>query len=214
MVQIGTAAFDAEKWCQPTTMNLMGGAAPKDMAKYTDGYKAQMEMTWGATIAAGESASMCVMGSKAGNGVCAHAKAGDDDGAFGSGMVFAMPRDNLTKPMVMPSAEDKAAMMKKMVDDGWVVKGLAMVPAAEAGAADILMEGAKCSVTWYQPKMAKTYATVPRFNAGDSVDSLAGSPVEGEEGEEMSGKPCMAGVKLTGAAALVASAAAITIALF
>ena len=214
MVQIGTAEFDAEKWCQPTTMNLMGGAAPKDMAKYTDGYKAQMEMTWGATIAAGEGASMCVMGSKAGNGVCAMAMAGDDDGAFGSAMVHAMPREKLTTPQVMPSEEDKAAMMKKMADDGWVAKGVAMVPNAEAGAPDILMEGKTCSVTWYQPKMAKTYATVPRFNAGDSVDSLAGSPVEAEEGEEMSGKPCMAGVKLTGAATLAASVAAIAIALY
>merc|ERR1711935_49953 len=113
----------------------------------------------------------------------------------------------------MPSAEDKAAMMKKMADDGWMAKGVVMVPAAKEGDAEILMEGKKCSVTWYQPKMAKTYATVPRFNAGDSVDSMAWGPVEPEEGEETSGKPCMAGVKLTGAAALVASAAAITIAL-
>ena len=54
MVQIGTAAFDAEKWCHSTTVNLMGSkAVPKALAKYTDGYKAQVEMTFGATVAAG-----------------------------------------------------------------------------------------------------------------------------------------------------------------
>ena len=60
-----------------------------------------------------------------------------------------------------------------------------MTPAAEAGTAEVLMEGKTCTVTWYQPKMAKTYATIPRFNAGDMVDSLASSPVMAEEGEDM-----------------------------
>ena len=157
------------------------------------------------------------MGSKAGNAVCAGAMAGDDDGVWGKGMVHGMPRDMMTKPMKMPSAEDKEAKMKKMAADGWVAgaaQGLTMVPAAKAGDEEILMEGKTCTATWYQPKMAKTYATIPRFNAGDSVDSVAGSPVPAEEGEDVVMKPCMAGVKLTGAAALVASAAAITIALF
>ena len=76
------------------------------------------------------------------------------------------------------------------------------------------MAGKKMVSTYYQPKMAKTYAGLPRFNAGDSVDSMAGSPTKPEEGQEYKGKPCMKGVKLTGAATLVAGAAAVAIALF
>merc|ERR1711924_311801 len=79
---------------------------------------------------------------------------------------------------------------------------------------DMLMEGKTINAFWYQPKDAKTY-TIPRYSAGDKVDTYASPFTPVEEGEEVKGVPCMKGVSLSGAATLAAaSLAAATIALF
>ena len=58
MVQVGTMAYDAEKFCPSTTVALMGSTLPKDapdsLKAYTDGYMVDMKMTMGQNVAAGE----------------------------------------------------------------------------------------------------------------------------------------------------------------
>ena len=62
MVEIGTQKFDAEKWCQPTVINLRGSLIPgltkaeEVLQKYSDGYMLALGFTWGATIKSGQSA--------------------------------------------------------------------------------------------------------------------------------------------------------------
>jgi hypothetical protein len=96
MVQVGTVKFDAEKFCLPTTVTLMGSTLPKDAPKalssYTDGYKMMVEMTFAQGLTASQEAGLCIMGDKAGNPICAGVKIGEEDGQIKAAMAFAYPR--------------------------------------------------------------------------------------------------------------------------
>ena len=51
MVQVGTAAYDAEKWCHPTTVTLAGTELPEcfdaAVSTFSDGYQLTMAVTVG-----------------------------------------------------------------------------------------------------------------------------------------------------------------------
>ena len=64
--------------------------------------------------------------------------------------------------------------------------------------------GAKISATWYQPKSAKTYSGLPRFQAKDTVTASAnGLGAEAESWDKS--LPCL-GATLSGASTLLAGA--------
>jgi hypothetical protein len=135
MTQIGTMAFDAEKFCFPTTLTLTGTELPKDapeaLSAYTDGYKAEMLITIAQTMEAGSNASMCMMGDEAGNMICAVMQAGEDEGQMGFGFVGAKPRAEAMTPSIMgadnkPTDKDgKALTWWQLGDD----QGVGSVPA-------------------------------------------------------------------------------------
>lgn len=172
----------------------------------------------------------------------AHTDSGDD-GDYKGGIMMWWPRqvkasapaakdakdakkDPKAKPAPKPAGKPRPA--KRAADEEEEKKhaalfaaqvigagqGIVMVPKHKAGAAGVLKAGKSLAGTYYQPKMAKSYSGLTRYNAGESVNALAGNPVKPEFGEEFSYKPCMQGVKLTGAATLVAGAAAVGLALF
>ena len=102
MVQVGTAKFDADKFCNLTTIRLSG--SPKewnerflgdisslsknevlkfssDLGRYSDGYKLTMEITAGQEIEANAYMGTCIQAPTTA-AVCVQAKAADDDGVL------------------------------------------------------------------------------------------------------------------------------------
>merc|ERR1719181_193994 len=213
MTQIGTTAFDAEKFCMPHTLALMGTKdVPEALSSYTDGYKAELTGTVAQTMEAGSEMSLCFMGDEAGNMICAGAKAGDEEGQMKEAGLVAMAREEMMaakdKGMVM-GAEGKVTFKDGKAPTVWLIgadQGLTMEPAQKDGAwpADMLMKDKTLKCSWYQPKDAKTY-TIPRYVAGDKVSSWAHPFTPAEEGEEVKAVECMKGVSLSGAVTLTAA---------
>lgn len=81
-----------------------------------------------------------------------------------------------------------------------------MTPDVQKGATDVLVEGAKFSMEWFQPKEGQATA-FPRFSAGELVDTMAPQPTAPVGAYR--GQTCSAKVQLTGAASLVVASAAI-----
>jgi len=117
-----------------------------------------------------------------------------------------------------PEADNDATAMVALPKGAWAQLAPAGVnnapaPAAKEGEeapeakegeqlAGGLKEGAAFSVVYYQPKMAKSYAGLWRFNAKDSVTGYACGP---DADTMKTNKKCMT-AELTGASALVAGA--------
>jgi hypothetical protein len=225
MVQVGTAAYDAEAWCHPTTVTLAGTELPEGVdaavSTFSDGYQLTMAVTVGGAVATEGAAGMCIMGEATG-AVCVGALAGDEDETMAAnGLKSKMYAAGTFKP----EADNDAAAMVDLPAGAWAVLAPAgvnnakAVPAAEPKEGEEaeeaaepkegeqlaggLKEGAVFSVVYYQPKMAKTYAGLWRFNAKDSVTGYAHGPTADDM---KTNKKCMT-AELTGASALVAGAA-------
>lgn len=118
---------------------------------------------------------------------------------------------------------------KQMIKEGFNISaeshGIVYTPQGVRGQQEILMEGKTWSAKWYQPKeptslfglvqvTPDSYYALPRFSAGESVDTMAPQPMEPGDGA-YKGKSCMGNVILTGATTLIATATvAAAVALF
>jgi len=223
MVQVGTAAFAADAWCHPTTVAISGTTlakdAPQAVSDFTDGYQLTMTVTAGAPVATEGNAGMCINGGETGT-VCVMATAGDEDGTIAAnGLACKMFAAGAFKP----EAENDPATAVDLPAGAWAQMAPAGVnnapaPAKAADAAedaeepqpiegqhlaDGLNTGASFSVVYYQPKDAKTYAGLWRFNAKDEVTGYACGP---DADTMKTNKKCMTAT-LTGASTLIAGAA-------
>jgi hypothetical protein len=109
MVQVGTAKFDATKFCNLTTVSLAG--SPKkwnetfvgdfsainkkevleyssDLARYSDGYMLTMEITAGQEIEANAMMGTCIQAPTS-SAICVQALAADDNGVLSKNGITA-----------------------------------------------------------------------------------------------------------------------------
>ena len=223
MVQVGTMAFDAEAWCHPATVAIAGMTLAKDapaaVSEFSDGYQLTLTVTAGAPVATEGDAGMCINGEGTGT-VCVVATAGDEDGTIAAnGLAAKMMAAGSFKPEADNEADtmvDLPAGAAAVMAPASVMNQAAPAPAADAAEdadapeaiegqqlADGLNTGAAFSVVYYQPKSAKTYAGLWRFNAKDEVTGYACGP----DADTMTqNKKCMTAT-LTGASTLIAGAA-------
>merc|ERR1711957_127184 len=202
MVQVGTMAFDAEAWCHPATVAIAGMTLAKDapaaVSEFSDGYQLTLTVTAGAPVATEGNAGMCINGEGTGT-VCVVATAGDEDGTIAAnGLAAKMMAAGSFKPEADNAADTMVDLPADAAED-------AEAPEAIEGQqlADGLNTGAAFSVVYYQPKSAKTYAGLWRFNAKDEVTGYACGP---DADTMKTNKKCMTAT-LTGASTLIAGAA-------
>ena len=223
MVQVGTTAFAADAWCHPTTVTLTGTMlamdAPQAIMDFSDGYMATISVTAGDNVVGEGNAAMCIAGAGTG-AVCVSATAGGDDGVMAAdGLKSMMSAAGTWVPAGDNAPENFVALpagAAAVLTPAGVNKGVAPAatpeqikneetPKAPEGAAleGGLAAGASFSVSYYQPKGAKTYAGLWRFQAGEMVSGYACGP---DAATKNTNKKCM-DATLTGASTLVAGAA-------
>ena len=181
-------------------------ALPEAVQTFSDGYTMKIETTLGASMDASAETSACLQ-SEGGNAVCHGAYAGDDEGQLATmGAAWIAAADWNIEGMPLTVANAVTAEAHGAVSSPVKAKADEDSDAVYPDAA--VASGAVISTMWYQPKAAKVYAGLPRFEAGAKINAFAsfGEGVD-KDGSTVWPKTACGEFELTGASAIVAGAA-------